>query len=96
MAGTWHSSPPTPTAQRQLWVRALDSPRTQPLAGTEGASDPFWSPAGDEIAFFANNQLKRVPAAGGAPAVITDAGIGAGGSWSAAAPSCFSRISKAT
>jgi hypothetical protein len=69
--------------QRQLWVRALDSPRTQPLAGTEGASDPFWSPSGDEIAFFANNQLKRVPAAGGAPAVIADAGIGAGGSWSA-------------
>lgn len=68
--------------QRQLWVRALDSSRTQPLAGTEGASDPFWSPDGDEVAFFANNQLKRVPAAGGAPAVIAEAGIGAGGSWS--------------
>jgi Tol biopolymer transport system component len=75
--------------QRQLWVRALASARTQPLAGTEGASDPFWSPAGDEIAFFANNQLKRVPAAGGAPSVITAAGIGAGGSWSASGTIVF-------
>ncbi len=75
--------------QRQLWVRALDSSRTQPLAGTEGASDPFWSPSGDEIAFFANNQLKRVPAAGGAPAVVTEAGIGAGGSWSSSGTIVF-------
>ena len=30
------------------------------VAGTSGASDPFWSPAGDEVAFFANNQLKRI------------------------------------
>ncbi|MGE3491620.1 MAG: protein kinase [Vicinamibacterales bacterium] len=74
---------------RQLWVRPLDSSRTQPLAGTEGASDPFWSPDGSEIAFFANNQLKRVPASGGAPAVITEAGIGAGGSWSASGTIVF-------
>jgi serine/threonine protein kinase len=29
---------------RQLWVRALDWARAQPLAGSGGASDPFWSP----------------------------------------------------
>lgn len=69
--------------ERQLWARPLDSPRALPIEGTEGASDPFFSPAGDEIAFFANNQLKRVPAAGGAAAVICDAGAGAGGTWNA-------------
>lgn len=67
---------------RQLWIRALDTSRAQPLQGTTGASDPFWSPASDEVAFFANNQLKRVSAAGGAPSVICDTGVGAGGTWS--------------
>ena len=27
----------------QIWVRPLDSVQAQPLAGTEGASFPFWS-----------------------------------------------------
>jgi eukaryotic-like serine/threonine-protein kinase len=67
---------------RQLWIRALDTPRAQPVTGTTGASDPFWSPAGDEVAFFASNQLKRVPAGGGSAAVICDTGVGAGGTWS--------------
>src|SRR5882762_1453604 len=28
----------------QLWVRALDSIAAKPLAGTDGARFPFWSP----------------------------------------------------
>ena len=68
---------------RQLWIRALDSARARPLAGTGGASDPFWSPAGTDVAFFANNQLKRVSAGGGSVTVIAEAGTGAGGSWNA-------------
>lgn len=75
--------------ERQLWLRALDAPRAQPLGGTTGASDPFWSPAGDEIAFFANNQLKRVAASGGAATVISDAGAGAGGTWSSSGSIVF-------
>jgi Tol biopolymer transport system component/tRNA A-37 threonylcarbamoyl transferase component Bud32 len=67
--------------ERQIWIRPLDASRAQPLEGTSGASDPFWSPAGNEIAFFANNQLKRVPSGGGPATVICDAGTGAGGSW---------------
>jgi Tol biopolymer transport system component/tRNA A-37 threonylcarbamoyl transferase component Bud32 len=67
---------------RQLWIRALDTSRAQPIAGTTGASDPFWSPSGDEVGFFATNQLKRVPAGGGAVSVVCDTGVGAGGTWS--------------
>lgn len=67
---------------RQIWIRPLDSPRAQPLDGTSGASDPFWSPLGSELAFFAANQLKRIAIGGGAAAVICDAGVGGGGSWS--------------
>jgi Tol biopolymer transport system component len=69
--------------ERQVWIRALDAARAQPLAGTNGATDVFWSPTGAEVAFFANNQLKRVAVSGGAASVICDAGIGAGGSWNA-------------
>jgi Tol biopolymer transport system component len=69
--------------ERQIWIRPLDAERAQPLEGTNGASDPFWSPSGTEIAFFADNQLKRVSAGGGSIVVICDAGAGAGGSWSA-------------
>ena len=63
---------------RQLWLRPLDAARAQPLSGTAGATDPFWSPDGNEIAFFAMNQLKRVPAAGGAVSLICEAGAGIG------------------
>jgi Tol biopolymer transport system component len=67
-----------------LWLRSLGSTAAQPLAGTEGAGAPFWSPDSRSLAFFANNQLKRVDIAGGAPRVL--AGVGAtrsGGSWNA-------------
>ena len=71
------------SGDRQLWIRALDAARAQPVAGTNGATDVFWSPTGTEVAFFANNQLKRVPVSGGTASVICDAGVGAGGSWNA-------------
>ena len=69
--------------ERQLWIRQLDSSRAQPLEGTSGASDPFWSPSGAELAFFANDQLKRIAIGGGGATVICEAGIGAGGTWNA-------------
>ena len=71
------------TGERQLWIRQLDSPRAQPLDGTHGASDPFWAPSGTDVAFFANDELKRVPIGGGGATVISEAGFGAGGTWNA-------------
>jgi Tol biopolymer transport system component len=68
---------------RQLWVRPLDAARPMPLDGTTGATGPFFAPSGDEIAFFAGNQLRRIPAGGGSATTICEAGAGAGGTWSA-------------
>jgi eukaryotic-like serine/threonine-protein kinase len=67
---------------RQLWLRALDAFTTQPLAGTEGADAPFWSPDGRYIAFFADNKLKKVDTRSGVIETICPAGSGRGGDWS--------------
>ena len=64
-----------------LWVRPLDSHRAVELAGTEGASYPFWSPDGQLIGFFAGNKLKKIAVSGGPPQAICDAGDGRGGTW---------------
>jgi Tol biopolymer transport system component len=66
----------------RIWVRRLDSRQTQALAGTEGASFPFWSPDSRFIGFFANGKLKKVDIAGGVPQPLADAGNGRGGAWS--------------
>src|SRR5688500_15337759 len=67
--------------ERELWIRQLGASRAQPIEGTTGASDPFFSPSGAEVAFFANDELKRISISGGAAAVICEAGAGAGGTW---------------
>jgi eukaryotic-like serine/threonine-protein kinase len=66
----------------KLWVRRLDETTARPLAVTEGASLPFWSPHGSAIGFFADGKLKRVDVAGGTPQVLADASGGRGGAWS--------------
>jgi len=62
-------------------VRALDGLETGVLAGSEGGVFPFWSPAGDEIAFFAGGKLKKASVSGGAVQTICDAADGYGGTW---------------
>ncbi len=44
---------------RQLWIRPLDSLAAVPLAETEGAANPFWSPDSEFVAFFAQRRSKR-------------------------------------
>jgi eukaryotic-like serine/threonine-protein kinase len=66
----------------QLWVRPLDSLESRPLAGTEYAFAPFWSPDSKWIAFFSTaGKLKKVEASGGAVETICDAPFGRGGAW---------------
>ncbi len=70
-----------PGQDQMLWIRPLDGGATTALAGTEGATYPFWSPDGASIGFFANRKLKRVPAAGGVVQSICDATEPRGGTW---------------
>ena len=66
----------------QLWLRALDALQTQPMAFTEGATYPFWSPDSRYIGFFAQGRLKKVAVSGGPPQSLCDAPSGRGASWS--------------
>jgi serine/threonine-protein kinase len=70
-----------PDSPSMLFVRSLGELEARPLAGTEGASLPFFSPDGRWVAFFAESELRKVPVAGGPVqrlAPITDT---RGGSW---------------
>src|SRR4029453_2393803 len=64
-----------------LWVRSFEGLSAQPLAGTEGATYPFWSADSRSLGFFADEKLKKIEAAGGPPISLCTASEGRGGSW---------------
>jgi serine/threonine-protein kinase len=51
------------------------------MPGTEGADQPFFSPDGQWIGFFAEGKLKKVSVTGGAPLTLCDASGARGGTW---------------
>jgi serine/threonine protein kinase/Tol biopolymer transport system component len=57
---------------RQLFRRAIDRLESVPIAGTEGVEDPFFSPDGQWVGFFADRKLKKVPLSGGAAITLCD------------------------
>ena len=65
-----------------LYLRRLDQLQATPLAGTEDAMGPFFSPDNQWLAFFADDKLKKVPVNGGAAITLADATDGRGGAWS--------------
>ena len=82
----------TPEGRTILWVRPLGSLQAQPLAGTEGAAYPFWSPNGEHVAFFADGRLKTVLLTGGGVTDVCEALYGAGGAWSRDGTIVFARL----
>jgi Tol biopolymer transport system component len=66
----------------RLFVRPLDSTAAQPLAGTEGAFYPFWSPDSRSVGFWANGKIKRVDLSGGSPQTLADSPLRTGAAWS--------------
>lgn len=66
----------------RLFVRPFSQPQATALAGTDGAVNPFFSPDGQWIAFFADGKLKKVSVNGGPVATLCDAPSNRGGDWS--------------
>lgn len=83
-AGT-RNGQPDPRTQGHLQLRRLDSLEVRDLPGTEGARQPFFSPDGSWVAFFAGTDLRKISLSGGNPVTVaekvTDAPIGAFGVW---------------
>ena len=69
------------THKTSIWIRPLDAFAPFPLAGTEDAGRPFWSPDGKYLAFFRNNQLLKVPVSGGPAQLICESPSGSDGTW---------------
>jgi eukaryotic-like serine/threonine-protein kinase len=80
---------PDPAAPRLL-RRRLDSFETEPIAGTENGFNPFFSPDGGSVGFFAAQRLCVVPAAGGPRRCLADAAGLATGSWGPSGTIVFS------
>ncbi|HEU4989918.1 MAG TPA: protein kinase [Gemmatimonadaceae bacterium] len=71
----------------QLWVRDLGDDAAHPLADTEGALDPFFSPDGESIGFYtgtgSRGTLKVVSFSGGVVRTVVSDSVPlyGGGSW---------------
>jgi len=65
----------------RLYTRLLDQVQATPLPGTENAFNPFFSPDGAWIGFFAVGKLKKIAVRGGGAVTLCEARLGAGASW---------------
>ena len=66
-------------ANGKLYMRSMGDLETRSIPGTQGAKQPFFSPDARWIAFFTNNQLKKVAVDGSAVISVADIKIGFGG-----------------
>lgn len=67
--------------QSQIWLRKIDDFVPRPLPGTEGGENPFFSPDGEWLAFFANQKLQKIAISGGPPRALCDVSDKGFGSW---------------
>jgi serine/threonine-protein kinase len=65
----------------RIYLRKLNELVASALPGTENARNPFFSPDGRWIAFFADGRLKKVSVNGGPPVPLYEALNDRGGSW---------------
>ena len=65
----------------QIFVRRLDQLQATPLPSTDNATNPFFSPNGEWIGFFAEGKLRKVSTTGGSAITLSDAPNGRGAAW---------------
>jgi eukaryotic-like serine/threonine-protein kinase len=66
----------------RLWLRRLDQLDATPIAGTEAASSPFFSPDGQRIGFIKEGTAVRIASLAGAPTVtLYDKANSTSGDW---------------
>jgi Tol biopolymer transport system component/DNA-binding winged helix-turn-helix (wHTH) protein len=65
----------------RLFLRTIDRDAPEVIDGSDGAADPFFSPDGNWIGFFASGSLKKLRVNGGTAVTLCAARAGAGASW---------------
>lgn len=75
-----------------LFLYEIGASDAKPLAGTDGASFPFWQPEGRALGFFANGKLKRFDFDSSSVRTLCDAPNGRGGTWSKSGVILFTPI----
>ena len=71
----------SPNGSARLFARDLDSFEIRPLAGTEGALHPFFSPDGRSLGFLTNDKVKTYSFITGTTTTICDVTTGVTGTW---------------
>ena len=66
---------------RHLYLRSLDRFDSTLIPGSERATDPFFSPDGQWLGFFADEKLKKIPVDGGTAMTLADAQAPRGQAW---------------
>jgi len=69
--------------ERQLYIHELSELEARPLAGTEGAANPFFSPDGQWVGFYAGNKLKKAHIAGARVTDLCEVPVWLSGPWGA-------------
>jgi Tol biopolymer transport system component len=70
------------TEDSQLYLRDLNEFQARAVAGSSGARQPFFSPDGKWVAFFAQGQLQKAEVTGGGAIRVVEAAYPFGGTWS--------------
>ncbi len=69
------------SGEPRLYLRGLNSFEVREVPGSNGATQPFFSPDGRWVAFFAQGQLQKAAIDGGAPVRLARATFPFGGTW---------------
>jgi serine/threonine-protein kinase len=71
----------SPDGRQILATRSLADTKPTLLSGTENGRDPFFSPDGQWIGFFADRKMKKISVEVSAPVTLCDAPNARGASW---------------
>ncbi len=69
------------TGTARLFIRMIDSTQATPLMGTEGGTEPFWSPDSKSVGFYADGKVKIASVDGAGVRELADAPAAGGASW---------------
>lgn len=68
--------------RNHLWLQPVAGGAARPLPGTADAVYPFWSPDGQKLGFFAEDEIRVIDIRSGeVTTLLTGMGFPAGGSW---------------